>query len=258
MKCAKDFREIARNALRGHWPSAILAGIIAAILGGDIMYGGASGSSGSASGSGTQAPVNVDLTNFDISLHGGLANVEAAVTDAVPALTGLFVIVAVLIAILAVISIVVGGAVSLGYAKYNLNLVDGKQANAEDLISQFGRLGDGFVMRLLTTIYTVLWAMLLVVPGIIAAFSYSMAPYILYENPGMSATEAIKASKELMRGNKWRLFCLSLSFIGWSILAALTLGIGSIFLRPYVEAAGAAFYRDISSKNEPVYGEYTV
>ena len=89
-----------------------------------------------------------------------------------------------------------------------------------------------------------------------------MTPYILYENPGMKAKEAIKASKALMKGNKWRLFCLEFSFIGWSLIAAITLGVGILFLRPYIEAAGAAFYRDIKAKlnstSTPIYGEYTV
>ena len=62
----------------------------------------------------------------------------------------------------------------------------------------------------------------------------------------MTAREAIAASKEMMRGNRWRLFCLGFSFIGWSLLCALTLGIGTLWLRPYEEAAHAAFYREVS------------
>lgn len=244
MKCAKDFRNEARAALSGHWPSAVLAGIIAAVLGGGIIYS-TGGASAASSGSET-------------ALENSFINLEALP----PIVFTVISVFAVLVVILAVISIVIGGAVSLGYAKYNLSLIDRKPANAEDLISQFNRLGDGFVMRLLSGIYIFLWSLLLIVPGVIASFSYSMAPYILYENPGMSASEAITASKELMRGNKWRLFCLELSFFGWSLLAALTLGIGGLFLRPYVEAAGAAFYREIKAEKPPaqesVYGEYTV
>ena len=244
MKCAKDFRSEARAALSGHWPSAVLAGIIAAITGGGIIY---STGSGSAASSGSET-----------ALENSLVNIEALPPVV---FTVLSVLVAV-IAFLAVVSIVIGGAVSLGYAKYNLSLFDKKSANVEDIISQFNRLGDGFVMRILSGLYILLWSLLLIVPGIIAVYSYSMAPYILYENPGMKASEAIAASKELMKGNKWRLFCLEFSFIGWSLLAALTLGIGGLFLRPYVEAAGAAFYREISAeravKQDSAYGEYTV
>ena len=246
MKRAKDFRAEARAALKFHWLSAVLAGIVAAIFGGCIISG-ASGGIGSAGTSGAEGELGSALANFEATA---------------PVLFTVFSIVAVIIVVFAIISIVLGGAVSLGYAKYNLNLIDGKTANVEDLISQFNRIGDGFVMRFFTVLYTVLWSLLLVVPGIIAVYSYSMAPYILYENPGMKARDAIKASKALMKGNKWRLFCLEFSFFGWSILAALSLGVGMLFLRPYIEAAGAAFYRDINTKfnsmNTPIYGEYTV
>ena len=124
-------------------------------------------------------------------------------------------------------------------------LIDHKDAQVSDLFSQFHRFGDGFLLNLLTSIFIFLWSLLLVIPGIVAAFSYSMAPYILYENPGMRPNDARKASKELMRGNKWRLFCLELSFFGWALLSALTLGIGTFWLRPYEEAAQASFYRQI-------------
>ena len=109
------------------------------------------------------------------------------------------------------------------------------------------------------TIFVVLWSLLLVIPGIIASYSYAMAPYILYENPGMRPMAAIKASKELMRGNKWRLFCLQFSFIGWALLCALTAGIGNLWLHPYQETAQASFYRQICwerSNGQPDPGDF--
>jgi uncharacterized membrane protein len=89
--------------------------------------------------------------------------------------------------------------------------------------------------------------LLFIFPGIYAAYGYAMTPYILAENPEMTANEAITKSKELMNGNRWRLFCLELSFIGWSLLCILfTLGIGVFWLKPYMEASFAAFYREIT------------
>ena len=76
-----------------------------------------------------------------------------------------------------------------------------------------------------------------------------MSAYIMVDNPEMSAKEAMKASRAMMKGNKWKLFCLTFSFIGWDILAALTFGVGNIVLCPYVEAAGAAFYRELKVNN---------
>ena len=85
------------------------------------------------------------------------------------------------------------------------------------------------------------------IPGIIAFYANIMGAYIMLENPELTAREALAKSREMMKGNKWRLFCLSFSFIGWDILAALTLGIGHLFLCPYVEAANAAFYRELKN-----------
>lgn len=108
-----------------------------------------------------------------------------------------------------------------------------------------GEFKTAFFARFLTGLYILLWSLLLIIPGIMAAYSYALTPYILVENPDMTASEAIARSKELMAGNRWRLFCLQISFIGWHILAALTLGIGNLWLTPYTHAADAAFYRDL-------------
>ena len=110
-------------------------------------------------------------------------------------------------------------------------------------------MGAGFFMQLLRSIYIFLWSLLFVIPGIYAAYGYAMTPYILLENPEMTANEAITKSKELMHGNRWRLFCLEISFIGWALLAALlTLGIGVLWLKPYMETSFAAFYREIKAE----------
>ncbi len=102
-------------------------------------------------------------------------------------------------------------------------------------------LGLFFLMNL----YIVLWTLLLIVPGIIAAYSYAMAYYILCDNPEIGVNEAITRSKAMMRGNKWKLFCLSCRFIGWMLLSILTCGIGYLFLMPYIQVSIAHFYDDI-------------
>jgi len=149
----------------------------------------------------------------------------------------------------AILHFVIGGAVTLGYVKFNLSMVDRKPATFAQLFSEFHRLGAGIAMQLLRAIYTFLWTLLFIFPGIYAAYGYSMTPYILAENPEMRANDAITKSKELMNGNRWRLFCLEISFIGWSLLCVLlTLGIGVFWLKPYMEASFAAFYREISAE----------
>lgn len=257
MKYAADFREIARNALRGKWPVAILTGFVASLIGAGIASGGGGGSSNSNDSSGT---IIQDFQATELWLQ----------------LRTFLIIAVVILVIWVIVTIVISGAGKLGYAIFNLKLVDNKDAAFSDLFSQFDRLGAGFCMNFLMGLFTFLWSLLLVIPGIIKSFSYAMTPYILAEHPEMTATEAITESRRVMDGNKWRLFCLGISFIGWSLLcaaptlialifisrSAIITGnlatflwiipwsipsfIGSLFLMPYQETAYAAFYRDVS------------
>ncbi|MBO7251862.1 MAG: DUF975 family protein [Oscillospiraceae bacterium] len=149
---------------------------------------------------------------------------------------------------------IIGGAVEIGYGTFLLKQHDGMNPEFNDLFSQFYRFGTGFSQRFQRGLYVFLWSLLLVIPGIIAEYSYAMTPYILAENPEMSAGEAIANSKQMMEGHKMELFLLELSFIGWHILAALTLNIGYLWLNPYKNAAAAAFYRKLqASINNEVY-----
>ena len=103
---------------------------------------------------------------------------------------------------------------------------------------------------LLMHIFIILWSLLFLIPGIVKAFSYAMTPYILEENPELGANEAIDRSRAMMKGHKFDLFWLYLSFIGWFILCCLTLGIGFLWLTPYMETATAAFYEDVKADYE--------
>lgn len=100
---------------------------------------------------------------------------------------------------------------------------------------------------LLVQIFTLLWTLLLIVPGIIKAYSYSLTPYILIDNPELSPREAIRRSQQLMTGQKFNLFWMQLSFIGWFFLACLTGGIGFLWLVPYYRASEAVFYQNIKN-----------
>ncbi len=103
---------------------------------------------------------------------------------------------------------------------------------------------------LLVNVYTFLWTCLLVVPGIIKSYSYSMTTYILVDNPELGPDRAIHRSRELMAGHKMDLFLLDLSFIGWFILCLITMGIGFFWLTPYFLTTRAAFYTDVKAEWE--------
>lgn len=145
-------------------------------------------------------------------------------------------------------TIILIGVLSVGLCHFFINLIRKEKAEFSNLAYCFK--GEYFMQPMfagiLVNLYTILWSMLLVIPGIIKSYSYSMTYFILRENPTMSANEAITRSREIMNGNKWKLFCLHFSFIGWYILSAFTLGIGLLFLAPYVKASEAAFYDSIN------------
>lgn len=114
----------------------------------------------------------------------------------------------------------------------------------------FDMLGFGFkecwtesiLLAFWSSLYIILWSLLLVVPGIIKAYSYSMANYIMAENPEIKALDAMKKSEAMMDGYKWELFILDLSFFFWYLLVTITFGIAYIYVGPYIQATKANFY----------------
>ena len=238
---AKDFRKIARDSLRGRWGMAVGAGFVASLLGASTAI--------TAGGGLNYSSTNSDVSTADYEAAQAQAqkivdflNSDQFVQNILPWLLGMGVV----LLIWLLVNLIVGGAVTLGYAQFNLNLVDDRDPHFSDIFSHIHRLLEGFCMQFFQGMMVFLWSLLFVIPGIIASYRYSMTPYILAENMELSVMEAITESKKMMRGNKFRLFCLELSFIGWDILAVLTLNIGDLWVHPYREAARAAFYREIS------------
>ena len=143
---------------------------------------------------------------------------------------------------------IIGCIASTGYAKYNIELVNYRKASIVEIFKYFKYAGKSIKANLLVLLKVFLWSLLFIIPGIIAAYSYAMVPYILAENPNLSPKEVLDLSKKMMKGNKWRFFCLEFSFIGWYLLCILTFGIGYVLLAPYPVAANACFYKDVSTE----------
>lgn len=133
-------------------------------------------------------------------------------------------------------------------AHWALNAARGENAQLSDLIEGFRRFGDVFVLHLLIGLYTFLWSLLFVIPGIVKSYSYALAPYILRDNPGMRPSEAITLSRELMDGHKMELFVLQLSFIGWVILSVFTAGILLLWVIPWFEITKSLFYMEVKGE----------
>ena len=147
-----------------------------------------------------------------------------------------------------VIALFVTGPFLVGIAGVYLNIAKHGDGTWVAVFDGFKIFWRSFVLYILKYIFITLWSLLFVIPGIIAAFRYSMAEYILYENPDMSAMDAIRESKRLMDGKKADLFVLYLSFFGWYLLSAITCGIAYIWVAPYVTATVTNFYLDIKSE----------
>ena len=113
-----------------------------------------------------------------------------------------------------------------------------------DVFNKYGRYLGG---SLLVTLYTLLWMLLFIIPGIVKGYAYAMTPYVMNDRPDLDADDCIHESRMMMKGYKWKLFCLDLSFIGWAILCIFTLGIGLLWLQPYIEASHAKFYEELKA-----------
>lgn len=157
--------------------------------------------------------------------------------------------------VLTLISLAIQLAGSLTQASLNwgstaffLNFVRGRDNGLKDLFMPFRNRVDffrAFGCSFMIGLFTLLWTLLLIVPGVIAAYSYSMTFFILSHNPEIKVMDAIARSKELMNGHKAQLFWLQCRFIGWHFLALMTLGVGYIWLAPYVSTTTANFFESL-------------
>lgn len=244
MKSTAELKYDAKQMLKGRWGKAILLNLIPTLIGLALVLvilipiiillvgisaanpdfwsniGNSAGSSTSTSG------------NFDFSSGGG-----------------------------GIIGAIIGALFSSGISWTYLDLLRGHRndiAPGPDAFRAFrgAFIGGVIALAVLITIFTGLWSLLFVIPGIVKSYSYSQSYFIYYDllsetGQAPRVLDTITASRRLMNGNKGRLFWLDLTFIGWHLLALLTLGIGYLWLNPYISATKAAFYDDLS-KNTPV------
>lgn len=209
MKTNQDYKNEALAALKGHWASAVVATLVYVLVALVCAGGG-------------------ELGGF---FHFSPGTIISAA--GVSLLLAFFII----------------GPVEVGYVNSMRRLYE--EGNG-DLTSGMFEAAFGNYLHIVWVYFVMvvkvfLWSLLLIVPGIIKSFSYAMTPYIMVEHPEYSASEAINASCELMRGHKWELFCLYLSFIGWAFLSVITCCIGFFWLEPYISVAQAAFYKELKA-----------
>ena len=148
-----------------------------------------------------------------------------------------------------IVSWLIAPAIAIGMTMIYLAVIAGNKPDVGDVFNGFSLFGKAWWLAFITGFFTMLWSCLFLIPGLIKRISYSMAPYILAENPTMTAREALRESKRITNGSKMDLFVLELSFFGWALLCVITLGIAFIYVGPYMSAAMANAYQSIKEKN---------
>lgn len=211
MKTNQEYKNLALAALKGNWAPAVLCAVVYIIVVGAF--------------SATSSTVDEDSA------------------------LGVFAIVTLGSSLL---SLLIALPLGVGYYNAHKKLLLEGDANltSNSFKIGFANWGRNVWGMLLMTIFIYLWTLLLIIPGIIKAFAYALVPYILVDKPELSANQAIDLSIKMMKGHKFDYFWLSLSFIGWGILAICTLGIGFFWLLPYIYTTYAAFYEDVKAEYE--------
>ena len=147
------------------------------------------------------------------------------------------------------VSVVISCLFVPGYTSFFMKIARNENVEYSELFSKIKLFVPYLLITLLTGIFVCLWSLLFIIPGIIAAYGYSLVTYILLDNPEMGAMDVLRKSKEMMNGHKMDLFVLHLSFIGWAILGMLTCGILYLWLTPYMTVTEIKFYEALKAQN---------
>ena len=217
MKTNQEYKNAALAALKGNWAPFVVAVIIMMAF----MY--------------------VVMGPYLFVYQASLGMNQIAVSPA-------FALAAVAVYILGMPLLAMPLTLGFNYASNRL-LVEGDNRAVGNLFrDSFGRWGRKAWGMFLMNFFISLWSLLLIIPGFIKYYAYALTPYILIDNPELSANQAINLSQKMMKGHKFDMFILHLSFIGWIILSIFTFGIGLLWLLPYMMTAQAAFYQDVKKE----------
>lgn len=243
MPLTREINSYAREKLRGVWGTALLVCLIAMLLGGmdsavDFNY--------------------EETASFNF-------NTSSASSVTIPWYMIWAVGMPALLFIYNIAVILVGGAVELGACTFFCRTALGERPGVSALFDRFEIFLKAFGLRLFMGLFIFLWALLLIIPGIVAAYRYAMAPYFMAEYPQMGIREAVDRSKEVMRERKGKLFILQLSIMIWPIIIGIVLGIfsavsgayafmtilggiASFAFLPYLQTAQATFYLTLTGR----------
>lgn len=231
-----ELKQRAKAVFKTAYWKLVLVGLV---LG--ICTGGSGGSGGNA--------INQSLSDKKDDV---LSQMDPTVLLAIIGIAAAAIVVAIIVGI--IVAAFLLNPLQVGCRKFTIDVREDAGTPLSVLGFVFSNsYGNVAKTMFLRDLYTFLWSMLLIIPGIIKSYEYRMIPYILAENPGMSAPECFAMSKEMMMGEKWKAFVLDWSFLGWYILGAFTCGILYIFyVNPYVYQTDAELYAVLKQKVMPV------
>ena len=226
-----ELKQNAKDVLRNNYWMAFAVSLVYSLITGIVSSGSSfvnNSSSGSAPGTGAGLEISPEMLGalLLIALLGSLIGLVIGF----------------------VLSFFVFGPMQVGMVRYYMESRNGT--------SSFGQLFYGFkrnymntaTAMFLTNLFVSLWSLLLIVPGIIKGLAWSQVPYILAENPNLSGARARAISAQMTDGQKWEIFVLQLSFLGWILLGSLLCGIGLFFVEPYVQATYAELYAKLRDR----------
>lgn len=221
----KELKDRAKAVLRKNYWIAFLVSIVIALAGGNTGWGGGG---------------NSHFKNSKDSIYSNIHNSNLMNWQFLSIILIVFIII---IVIVMALRILIGFSLEVGGRKF---FIQSAQYSDNKKCFSFGFDGKNYMgivkTMLLTKVFIFLWSLLLIIPGIVKSYAYSMVPYILADNPNIGVKKAIALSNEMTRGHKFDMFVLDLSFIGWYLLGILALGIGVLFVMPYENATKAELY----------------
>jgi uncharacterized membrane protein len=228
-----DLKQRAKTVLKRDYWKAILISLVVAIASGVELGAGAGGS-------------NYQFDNND-KLFKDFSFTNIDWPTAIQIMIIGLIVIAIVIVISSAIRTFLGNPLIVGGRRYFIQTsreLDNHGCFAFAFAS--GNYMKIVLAMLLRDVQIFLWTLLLIIPGIIKSYEYRMVPYILAQKPDIGAKRAIELSRQMTKGQKFNIFVLDLSFIGWYMLGLLTFCIGGIFLRPYIDTTMAELYNDLS------------
>lgn len=243
-----DLKDKAKESLKGTYVNALIVSFLMMLASGAWMSGKDGGDNNISADFTSGNGMDFDFNGVSNSMDGSDGIIEMI---GAPTVIGLIVGFATFMFAMGIIKLLVGYLIEVGGQKYFL-----KASHGESTINHVtygftsGKWLNIVRTMFLRSVFTYLWALLLIIPGIIKYYSYRLVPYILAENPEIDSFEAIALSKEMTSGQKLNMFVMDLSFIGWFILGGLLFGIGTVLVMPYYNATYAELYYTLKGNED--------